>query len=624
LHFSSEDEPIVNADTLNAYIQCLSQTRAQNSANIAEELLKHMTEGKDRLPPPNTGTYNAVMKLWSMVEGDTGKHGVNIIFSLLEEAAGERGEIRPNRDTFQMLLSANARENNIFKYDLAIESLRKIKDLSEALCGELFIPEADDYSAALTKPTVHHFTKDDENYYPSWVWHGHQYDGGFKTMGDEIKCEALEMEKWLEYAEKMGISPSEDMYLEVIKAWTNTGSLHGLVGFDGAHGAEELAKKAVLFSDGKPSLALFHPIIAAWSLCGEDLGPDRVKEWIDQISSLGVKPDLDLRVAYFVATEKLQSKLISKIIDEGGKVASTDEDTESLVKAAQNCSRYLEEIILDKNKQDICDLDAFTSILCHTMRAWSRASSTAFDTTQGVEEMAAVLKHISLRKSDRDSSEVDEAIVNAAGKVFTEFISQLGKLDASRRDHFEDSKTSVFADRIPDVESSLRSFEFHSRRLASIDKLLPESKTIRHNLYKETLRGCTGVKLSTDFGHVMRICALIMDCLSWHQNRNGGGDRKDVEDITHIYSDIAIVSGTCVENPYERMNVLTSIYDRASDFFPNKDFQGENTSYACVDRATLLGSMRRAMGDSEMADSFLSSFEGKKDGHRRPRQRQPR
>ena len=136
------------------------------------------------------------------------------------------------------------------------------------------------------------------------------------------------------------------------------------------------------------------------------------------------------------------------------------------------------------------------------------------------------------------------------GKVFTEFISQLGKLDASRRDRFEDSKRSVFADRIPDVESSLRSFEFHSRRLASIDKLLPESKTVRHNLYKETLRGCAGVKLSTDFGHVMRICALIMDCLSWHQNRSGG-DRKDVEDITHIYSDIAIISGTCVENPYE-------------------------------------------------------------------------
>ena len=624
LQFSFADEPIVNADTLNAYIQCLSQTRAQNSANIAEELLKHMTEGKDRLPPPNTGTYNAVMKLWSMVEGDTGKHGVNTIFSLLEEAAGERGDIRPNRDTFQMLLSANSRENNNFKYDLAIESLQRIEELSEDLCGELCIPEVDDYSAALTKPTVHHFTKDDENYYPSWVWHGHQYDGGFKTMGDDNKCEALEMEKWLEYAEKMGTSPSEDMYLEVIKAWTNTGSLHGLVGFDGAHGAEELAKKAVQFSDGKPSVALFHPIIAAWSLCGENIGPDRVKDWIDQISSLGVKPDLDLRVAYFVAAEKFQSKLISKIINEGGEVASTDEDTESLFKAAQNCSRYLEEIILDRDRQDIHDLDAFTSILCHTMKAWSRASSTAVDTTQGVEEMAVVLKHISLRNSDRDPSDIDEAIVNAAGKVFTEFISQLGKLDASRRDHFDDSKTSVFADRIPDVESSLRSFEFHSRRLASIDQLSPESKMVRHNLYKETLRGCTGVKLSTDSGHVMRICALIMDCLFWHQNRSGG-DRKDLEDITHIYSDIAIISGTCVENPYERMNVLTSIYDRASDFFPNKDSQDKNTSYACVDRATLLGSMRRAMGDSEMTDSFLSSFEVKKDGHnrRRPRQRQP-
>jgi hypothetical protein len=88
------------------------------------------------------------------------------------------------------------------------------------------------------------------------------------------------------------------------------------------------------------------------------------------------------------------------------------------------------------------------------------------------------------------------------------------------------------------------------------------------------------------------------------------------EDLTDIFSEIALISGTCVKNPYERMNVLRSIYERASDFFPKKNPNHES-SYARVDRAALLGSMRRSLGDSEMTDSYLSSFEEGKQGHRR-------
>jgi len=461
-------------------------------------------------------------------------------------------------------------------------------------------------------------------------------------MDDDKKCEALDMEKWLEYAEEMGVSPSEDMYFQVIKAWASTGSLEGLIGGDGALGAEELAKKAVLQSEGAPNMKMFYPIIAAWSLCGEKLGPDRVKEWIDQISLLGMKPDLDLQVAYFVAAEKWQSKLVTNmlgnnvtldgsIVEENTEGASSEGDIESLFKAAQYCSRHLKEMSSDENRQDIADLDAFTSMLRYSIKAWSRASdstlllpdgSTSLDTTQGVEEMAKVLKCISLTNHSQDSADVDEALVNAAGKVYTEFTSQIRKLDSTMNGHLENNEKCYFADRVADVESSLRSYEFHSRRLASNEKVLPESNNIRHNLYRETLRGCAGVKSSTDYGHMMRICTLIMDCLSWHHGQTRDhGSSKEAEDVTDMYSDIAMISSTCVKNPYERMNVLRSIYDRASDFFPKKNPHHES-NYARVDRAALLGSMRRSLGDSEMTDSFLSSFEeGKQGQRRRSRQR---
>ncbi|KAL7444708.1 hypothetical protein ACHAXM_010916 [Skeletonema potamos] len=629
--FAAKDESVVNAETLNAYIQCLNRVDAEESATVAEDLLKRMSEGKDSLPPPNAGTFNTVMKLWSLVDGDKGKNGVNDTFSLLQHAAVAREDLRPNRVSFQILLSANAKENNHFKYDLALASLERIKALSQDLCGEAFTPMAEDYHAALKKTATN--CLHDGDYYPPWVWHGRHYDGGFKVIDDDKKREALDMEKWLKHAEEMGVSPSEDMYFRVIEAWTGTGSLEGLIGCDGVQGAEDLAKKAVLRSGGAPNMKIFYPIIAAWSLCGERLGPDRVKEWIDQISSLGVKPDLDLQVAYFVAVEKWQSKLIASMLGNNDgkedslvvvKGASTDGDVESLFKAAHNCSRYLNEIASDENGQGNADIHAFTAMLRYSIKACSRAShstlllpdsSTPLNSTQGVEEMAKVARRISLR--GRDSANIDEDLVNEAGKVYTEFASQLRKLDSTRNEHFENNEKCYFAERIADVESSLRSYEFQSRRLASYDELSPESNDIRHNLYRETLRGCAGVKLSTDYGHVLRICTLIMDCLSWHHELTRDLGRSGMEeDLTDIFSEIALISGTCVKNPYERMNVLRSIYERASDFFPKKNPNHES-SYARVDRAALLGSMRRSLGDSEMTDSYLSSFEEGKQGHRR-------
>jgi len=138
-----------------------------------------------------------------------------------------------------------------------------------------------------------------------------------------------------------------------------------------------------------------------------------------------MKPDLDLQLAYFVAVEKCQSKLIENmlgnndgtddsLVEKSVEVASTDGDIESLFKAAHNCSRYLEDMTSAKNRQDIANLDAFTAMLRFSIKAWSRAShstlllpdgSTPLNSTQGVEEMAKVLKRISLRNHGQDSAD---------------------------------------------------------------------------------------------------------------------------------------------------------------------------------------------------------------------------
>merc|ERR1712127_41415 len=132
-------------------------------------------------------------------------------------------------------------------------------------------------------------------------------------------------------------------------------------------------------------------------------------------------------------------------------------------------------------------------------------------------------------------------------------------------------------------------------------------KSVRHRLYKEMLRGCS--LMATDDGrHVLRVCNLIMDHLSWQEERSRGGGGAE-EDITSLFVDIALLVGTFVESSDERMRMLTTVHDNAGRFFARHGWKAQGSSYATVNRARLIGAMRMAMGGSELTESFIREFD---------------
>eukprot|EP00585_Thalassiosira_rotula_P003733 CAMPEP_0196152444 /NCGR_PEP_ID=MMETSP0910-20130528/35472_1 /TAXON_ID=49265 /ORGANISM="Thalassiosira rotula, Strain GSO102" /LENGTH=126 /DNA_ID=CAMNT_0041416029 /DNA_START=210 /DNA_END=590 /DNA_ORIENTATION=- len=100
-----------------------------------------------------------------------------------------------------------------------------------------------------------------------------------------------------------------------------------------------------------------------------------------------------------------------------------------------------------------------------------------------------------------------------------------------------------------------------------------------------------------------------MDHLSWQneQCHDSGGARVE-EDITSLYVNIALLMGTVVKSPHERMHVLTTVHDNARQFFAHKR-RFRTSSYATVDRSRLMGAMRMAMGGSELTEPFIRNFD---------------
>jgi hypothetical protein len=95
--------------------------------------------------------------------------------------------------------------------------------------------------------------------------------------------------------------------------------------------------------------------------------------------------------------------------------------------------------------------------------------------------MAKVARRISLR--GRDSANIDEDLVNEAGKVYTEFASQLRKLDSTRNEHFENNEKCYFAERI--VQKELRTWKVHCGRMSfnREDLLLMTSFRLKATIY---------------------------------------------------------------------------------------------------------------------------------------------
>jgi hypothetical protein len=187
------------------------------------------------------------------------------------------------------------------------------------------------------------------------------------------------------------------------------------------------------------------------------------------------------------------------------------------------------------------------------------------------------------------------------------------------------TRTPFFSREIADVERMLYEYDLYSRTHYPEGNFTIDSNAIRHRLYKEILRGCAGMKSSADYGHIIRLCRLIMDQLSWLDERcldnnifsgntNGNYTNFVKDDITDIFVDMALLAGTAITNEHERTYVLSVMWNNAKHFFEwnNTRYDGgssSNSNYATIDKARLIGAMRMAMKDSELTEPFLRNFD---------------
>ncbi len=651
----------LDTDTLNAYLNCLDRCNPDQSAVYAEELLQCMRSQSEHkrikgvsLPLPNVDTYNAVMNLWALADGSDGQYGVNRVYSLLEAAAlgGEEFSSRPNSTTFKTIIAVNSMKDSHFSFEQAKLWLLKIKEASESICGESFTPDADIFTAALSAQTMRlDVSYADSRCSTSWLRYGDPYVGGFKSNDEQSTGEATNMAQWLLYAEELGVSPNTEMYEAVIRAWTKTGTRDGLIM------AEDWAKRAV--SSCSPTrLETFHPIIAAWALCQVDRAPARVKEWIHQLSRLSatmphLKPDLNIISAEIISWMNVQAGIITKANQTKKSSISSSEgllndnaldslpqtsgesqvpqDVEMVFVAAKNCTEQLQAILYAQPERSQ-DIEALTSMVVNTIQTWGYASrfallhpatsSAPLDTSYGVHGMLNVAKLVKDRaESDDNNNDIvddddeERAYFNIQllGQSYAEIISQLHQVDSALEAPSKEpsiSSFSYFSREIAHVERMLNEFDLQSKKISPQGNFPSERTALYHRLYKEILTGCSRLTSPSDFGHVMRLCKLIMDQLLWQEanccndesGNNRNGRNHNIPNITGLYADMALLTGTIVPIPQERTYVLTTIWQNAKQFFRRKP---DRSACATVNQAQLVGAMRMAMGDWEATESFI-------------------
>lgn len=342
----------------------------------------------------------------------------------------------------------------------------------------------------------------------------------------------------------------------------------------------------------------------------------------------------------------------SSQLNNGSKVSR---DAEMAFVAAQNCMEHLRTIMPEIKPASVHDNLALISMSCDTIQTWGCASryalqhptlSGSLDASHGVHEMLKVARWYD-SKIEKDGASADGGInddnnlqgyfnFHLIGEIYSEIISQLHQLDSaldSCTTTEVDSTSTHFSREIANVERMLNDFDVCSRNISSQMYMTADSKALRHKLYKEILTGCAGGLTSpADHGHAIRLCKLIMGQLLWQHEKfnldigDGRGPSSfhspRPDDVTEIFASIASLTGTVVPIPQERTYVLTVLWQNAKPFFERRQQKFESSKYyhsvMVVDKARLIGAMRMAMGDSELTEPFIRSFDEQR---RQPRRK---
>ncbi len=399
-----------------------------------------------------------------------------------------------------------------------------------------------------------------------------------------------------------------------------------------------------------PRLQTIKPIVAAWTLCGDERAPKRVKDWIDQLTMLSesslphLRPGLDMLAAQIVAGRQHQISKLKEL-----ELFAADihhDDLSAIFSAAQSCSDSLEEIIENhESHTNTRDMNSYTTMFTNVIQAWGAASISAVSVSSESDHLAPsrgvnqILKTIRLLESiaavpDRSCSDDDVSnfqsieieqsrehkafLSELMGEIFAEALYQLGRIDTAVREKNDNDKMHpgkcFFLEHIFDVERMLRYYESQSRKVSSPDDPAFVDIARCRKLYKEVLNGCMGVTCSHDYGHVIRISSAIMDFISWRNDQSlfSEAKRGQSNDITDLYCDIAGLVGKVVLNKHEKHMALTEVFNRASQFFNQGHCDKSSSAFATVDRAALIGAIRLAVEgsfDKATTESFMGSFE---------------
>jgi hypothetical protein len=385
-----------------------------------------------------------------------------------------------------------------------------------------------------------------------------------------------------------------------------------------------------------PRQQTFRPIIAAWTLSGNQSSPARVSEWVNQLTQLSfvmpnLGPDIDTLAAKVIVWRRCQIALLEQLSQkalastaENNIFATSDQDIELAFQLARSCCKSLEEVLEKTNFAGLLDAEATAPMFTSCIAAWGDASRLAqqagikdgkFRPLVGVRDMikVACLFDSKLEKAvavKRAENSCGKHTIQCIGQIYSEVIAQLHQLDCTSSLAHDDEDSvntdaSVFGERIADVERLLRLYEYYSRSELESGSSDTEVNAARLRFFKDVLVGCQCVSASSDYGHVLRICNFIIDSLSWSKDYRTY-EFGTCDDISSIFVDIALIAGKCVKHPMERKRVLSKIFDNASQYFDHK----EKTDLSLrVDRSSVIGGMRLALVGIDDAESFLTSFE---------------
>lgn len=506
------------ADSYNAYLQCLVRTDPADAATRAEAFLTAMTEGQEiggrKLPEPNIGTYNSVMKLWANAGGRIGyKKCEELMLQLLQKSNVGSG-LQPSRDTFLIMLNSMANAGNepkLFDKDKALEWIERMRTYAVSHKDNTMIPDVQVYNAPLYwNGGFKTVTSNPLTAMRPWdAYHQIFGNGLISTTETENREEhAQQVQEWLDYMQaKTNVSPNIETYEAVIQAWVRTGTKEGL------KKAEAVALQAIE-SDSKescPRLQTFHPIIAALAYSGDGRAPKKIKYRLDRLNEMSssnpeLTPDGRMQLALITAWRSYQRRLIYDNAV-GSDISSREELVSSLkslailpklIESAQACTGVLDNMCVELKQTQEGQNSRFleASAFVQVASAWSRvarhscqlqgaadedlcpvtqeAVAAVLGTAKSLEESIQLLRE-DCRERESVSANDDEDIIYAeddrqlrhfmicAHKVYLEALTLVNEIDSM--DFPDAEEAHCFRDHLNTIELLLRRSEEYRRLL---------------------------------------------------------------------------------------------------------------------------------------------------------------